>query len=180
MSTIRENIGTIFVTSVIGLITGLLTIFSDKIVENVKLAINRADHQYENFDKLATDFSDYMSAVGWAVEFYDKGFTKKSSLEMVIPKYNDAIINMRKREYVNLALIHRYWSEGAAKEFKEIMKKVREIDMLIHDLNSEAEQIESGKKEKADPAITKPVIEKIKPLLNDLESRVDVFLSELT
>lgn len=58
------------------------------------------------------------------------------------------------------------------------MDKVKKIDSLIHEFNPEAEKIARGVQSKADPRITKPILEKISPVLKELQTKVHSFLSE--
>ncbi|NEN97334.1 MAG: hypothetical protein F6K50_17930 [Moorea sp. SIO3I7] len=139
---ITEKIGVLMVTSMIGLVA----FSADKIVEHIKLAANRADQQISNYNELATDLSDYIFFTEVLVKFYSQGWTTKSSLNKIVPRYNNAIIKLRKREYVNLALVHRLWGKKSANEFTEIMSLVKRIDALVHELNTEAGAVDSGKK----------------------------------
>ncbi|NER91545.1 hypothetical protein [Moorena sp. SIO3A2] len=163
------------VTSMIGLVA----FSADKIVENIKFAANRADQQISNYNQLAINLSNYMFRTELVVKFYSKGWTRKSSLEKVGEPYNNAIIQLRKREYVNLALVHRLWGKKSADDFTEIMSLVKQIDDLIHELNTEAGAVVSGKQETANLAVTKPITDNIKPLVKDLESKIRLFLIKL-
>ncbi|NEQ81639.1 MAG: hypothetical protein F6K26_15705 [Moorea sp. SIO2I5] len=172
---LTEKMGALMVTAMIGLVA----FSSDKIVEHIKFAGNRADQQISNYNQLATDLSDYMFRTELLVKFYSKGWTRKSALEKVGEPYNDAIIQLRKREYVNLALVHRLWKKKSANDFTEIMNLVKQIDDLIHELNTEAGAVASGKQETANLAVTKPITDNLKPLVKDLESKIRLFLIKL-
>ncbi|HEX7176191.1 MAG TPA: hypothetical protein VF240_13095 [Pyrinomonadaceae bacterium] len=172
---IKDNFTTLFVTTLVA----LLTVFSDSIVGNIKFAVNRANLRTTHYEKLATDLSNYTFSAENVTEFYEQGWTSKSSLELAVKPYNDAIVNLRKQEYVNAALLHRFWDADDVSRFKAVMETVREVDTQIHSLNSEAEAVANAVKPKADPAVTKPVTDKLKPLIEELKSRVSAFLSDL-
>jgi hypothetical protein len=179
MATIREKIKENFATLLITTTIALITVFSDKIVGDIKFAVNRANLRTAHYEKLAADISNYTFFAENVTEYYDQGWTTKSSLEKVVPPYNEAIVTLCKQEYVTLALLHRFWDTDNVSRFKEVMETVREIDTQIHSLNSEAEAIATGAKQKADPAVTKPITDKLKLLVTKLKTRINAFLSNL-
>lgn len=138
-----------------------------------------AERLYSDSDKLSTDLNGYMFAAEIVVERYEKNLTSKESLEDAVLKlYNPAIKKLREREYANIAFFRRSYDKEAVNDFKKIMEKVKKIDSLIHEFNPEAEKIASGVQSKADPRITKPILEKISPVLKELQTKVHSFLSE--
>ena len=146
---------------------------------DIKFAVNRANLRTAHYEKLAADISNYTFFTENVTEYYDQGWTTKSSLEKVVLPYNEAIVTLRKQEYVTLALLHRFWDTDDVSRFKEVMETVREIDTQIHSLNPEAEAIATGAKQKADLAVTKPVTDKLKLLVTKLKERINTFLSHL-
>lgn len=66
-------------------------------------------------------------------------------------------------------------------DFEEIMQIVRDVDSKIHEFNPQAEIIANSKDPnlKADPAVTRPIIERLKPSVTELESKVKSFLINL-
>jgi hypothetical protein len=179
MATIWEKIKDNFATLLITTTVAIITVFSDKIVGDIKFAVNRANLRTAHFEKMAADISNYAFFAENVTEYYDQGWTTKSSLEKVVPPYNDAIVTLRKQEYITLALLHRFWGRDDVRRFAEVMESVREIDTHIHSLNSEAEAIATGAKQKADPAVTKPITDKLKLSVTRLKERISTFLSHL-
>lgn len=172
---VKDNFATLLVTTVIAVIT----VFSDKIVGDIKAAVNRANLRTSHYEKLAADLSNYTFSAENVAEFYEQGWTTKSSLEKVVLPYNEAIVSVRKQEHATLALLHRFWDEDDVIRFRGLMETVKEVDHLIHAFNAEAEAVATGVKTKADPAATRPVSEKLKPRLAELKTELSAFLSGL-
>lgn len=57
----------------VGLLIALLSIFSTKITENVRLALNRADFASKYYEELASDLSEYRFQAELMVEFVERG-----------------------------------------------------------------------------------------------------------
>lgn len=172
---LKESSITILVTSFITLIT----IFSDKIFENIKFGLNRADLRISQYENLATGISDFAFEAENITEYYEYGWTTKLSLEVVAPEYNAAITNLRRKEYVVTGWLNRFWSKEDVMRYTVIMETAKKIDFQIHSLNMEAELIVNGKKEKADTAITGPVVKNLKLLNAELQQQITHFLSKL-
>lgn len=179
MDTIWETFKTHFSTLLITATIALLTVFSDKIVGDIKFAVNRADLRTAHYETLAADISNFAFNAEIITEYYEQGWTTKSSFDSIAPSYNEAIVKLRKQEYVTLALLTRFWKKDDVDRFKEVMEIVKKIDTQIHSLNSEAEAVITGAKSKADPAVTKPVTDKLKVLIPEMQTKINTFLSQL-
>ncbi|HST62370.1 MAG TPA: hypothetical protein VLK84_26945, partial [Longimicrobium sp.] len=90
-----------------------------------------------------------------------------------------SISAVRKDEYVSLALLHKYWDDDDVQRYEQLMKDIRVVDATIHELNAEATLVAAGKKPTADPAITKPITDRLKPLVQRLMRLVTEFLTNL-
>lgn len=169
MATIKETLKEKIVTLIIPAVIALLTIFSDKIVEQVKLSVNRANLRTSHYERLSSEISFFAFASENVTEYYENGWTTKSSLEAIVPDYNNAITSLRKNEYVTFGLLHRFWEKGDVERFQRIMETVKKIDVQIHSMNAEAEAVVTGKKERADLNTTKPVTDRLKVLNKELD-----------
>lgn len=179
MGTIKEKLKEHFIAVLITTFVGLLTFFSDKIVERVKLSINRANLRTTHYESMASGISSYVYACENVTEFYANGWTNKSSLEAVVPDYNNAIVVLRKNEYVFIGLLGRYWEKEDINRFQSLMETVKKIDFHIHSMNAEAQAVITGKQELANRAVTKPITDKLLILTKELEKKVVDFLSKL-
>eukprot|EP00388_Colpodella_angusta_P000896 GDKJ01003025.1.p3 GENE.GDKJ01003025.1~~GDKJ01003025.1.p3 ORF type:complete len:179 (+),score=9.57 GDKJ01003025.1:3300-3836(+) len=172
---IKENLITFVITTFVTLIT----IFSDKIVENIRFALNRANLRTSHYESLAKDISIYVFETENIAEIYEYGWTSKLTIQSSASGYNSAITQLRKTEYVVINSLHRYWNIEDVDRFKKIMETVRKIDFQIHSLNSESELILNGEKHKANPSKTKPITDKLKLLNKELQTQVTDFLFTL-
>lgn len=170
-----ENLSTFVIA---GLVT-LLTVFSDRIVGDIKFTINRADLRASKYDEVAAALSNHVFAVENVSEYYERGWTTKESVSSLATWYNESISAVRKDEYATLALLHKYWDEDDVGRYEQLMKDIRTVDATIHELNAEAPAIVAGTKPTADPAITKPITDKLNPLIQRLRTMVTEFLTNL-
>lgn len=68
----------------VGFLIGILTHFSSKITESIRVAINSADLGSQNYEQLAMDLSEFIFQAELIEEFINKGWTTKKSLEPLI------------------------------------------------------------------------------------------------
>jgi hypothetical protein len=179
MAAIIEKLKEHFTTVLVTTFLALLTFFSDVIVEKVKLGINRANLRTTHYESMASSISSYVYASENVTEFYANGWTDKSSLHAIVPDFNTAIVALRKNEYVYFGLLNRYWDKEDINRFRSVMETVKKIDFHIHLMNGEAQAVETGKKERADMAVTKPITDKLLVLIKELDKKVTEFLSNL-
>lgn len=179
MNTIWETVKGNFATLLITTTIAFLTVFSDKIVGDIKFAVNRADLRTTHYEMIAADISSFTFNAEIVTESYDQGWTTKSSFDSIAPSYNEAIVKLRKQEYVTLALLTRFWKKDDVNRFTEVMETVKKIDAEIHSLNPEAEAVVNGTKPRADPTVTKPATDKLKMLIPELRIRINNFISNL-
>src|SRR5437870_793358 len=106
MNFVTDHIGTWLITSIVT----LLTIFSDKIIERIRLAINKADLRVKYFEELAIDLSTYIFWAEVYLERFENEWTDDNDdLEALAGELNVAMTTLRKKEYVYKSWVNKYW-----------------------------------------------------------------------
>lgn len=161
------------------MIVGVLTVFSNSIVGDIKRAMNKADQQVAGYEELSEELSRFAFLTEVIVTFFDEGWTTKTALEETAAPYNESISTLRCRELLNEVMVRRYWGEAAEAEFITIMDLVKAVEDHVRKLNPEYDDVIAGKKPFADKANTDPIIAELKPLLQELQNEVSDFLHSL-
>jgi hypothetical protein len=171
--TLRERLGTLL----IGILVAIFGVFSDKIVDTVKFAINKADLRVERYETFSQDLSNHIFLVELMQEYLHEGWTTKDGVVPILLDYNKSITLLRKKEYVYRTVFHRYWDEQTASQFSGLMATVREVDRQIHGLNDEFEAVNILEtKEKIDSQRAEATAAQLKPLLENLRTEADALL----
>jgi hypothetical protein len=134
---LADQAGTWFV----GFVLALLGLFSSRIVESVKFALNRADLRTKYYEELAVELSNFVFVIDRLVKVY-YGSTWASSDEdksAIAGAYDEAMSGICRKEYVYLSWLKRYWSMKGANAFIAIMEKIRAVDAVLIRLNEEDE-----------------------------------------
>jgi hypothetical protein len=139
MNIIADNVGVWLAATIVG----LLTIFSDKILERIRFRLNRADLRTKYFEELAIDLSAYVFYAEIFEERYRRGWTDdRDDLDAVGGEVNGAVTTLRKKEYVYRSWARRYWGPEAETKLAEAMNAVKAVDDAIHMFNDEGNQDE--------------------------------------
>ncbi len=166
---ILKSLKTQTATWFVGLVIAMLGLFSARITESVKFALNRADLRTTQYEELATEVSQYICIAELNTEFIEYEWTNRRSLTGLISEYNESISTLRKKEYVYLAWIQKFWGEGEVARFEEFMNAVREFDSAIHSLNDQFEAVNiTEKQEKVDPERAKEALELLIPAVESV------------
>ncbi|HST61037.1 MAG TPA: hypothetical protein VLK84_20200, partial [Longimicrobium sp.] len=80
MAALKDKLLEHLTTYVIAGLIALLTVFSDRIVGDIKIAINRADLRASQYDEVAAALSSHVFAVENVSEYYERGWTTKESV----------------------------------------------------------------------------------------------------
>jgi hypothetical protein len=152
-----NNIGTWLAAALVG----LLTIFSDKILERIRFRLNRADLRVKQYEELAQDLSAYTFWVEVYQERYARGWTNnKNDLKAVGGLLNEAMVTLRTKEYVYWSWVRKYWGEVAARQFTEVIRVVKIVDRITHDFNDPEGWDETANRLGAELDILRSAIEK--------------------
>ncbi|WP_345324816.1 hypothetical protein [Novipirellula rosea] len=120
-------------------------------------------------EELATEVSQYIYIAELNTEFIEYEWTNRMSLTGLITEYNESISTLRKKEYVYLAWIQKFWGEGEVARFEEFINAVREFDSAIHSLNDQFEAVNiTEKQEKVDPERAKEALELLIPAVESV------------
>ncbi len=168
-------------TWVVTFLIAILTAFSGRITDAVKSALNRADARTKQQEELATDFSQYIFEADLCTEFIENNWTTKQILTERINDYNAAITTVRKKEYVYLAWVNRYWSKDQITKLEALMSAVRDYDKALHHYNEEIGLVTLGesKQEKLTPEQAKSKLGPLKESLEKLQTSGSAFLKSL-
>jgi hypothetical protein len=55
----------------------------------------------------------------------------------VVDPYNDAVVTLRKNQYVYLATVERYWDKPVVRQYETFFTDVLDVDMALHAFNDE-------------------------------------------
>jgi hypothetical protein len=175
-TSLKTQTGTWFVGAVIA----ILGIFSDKITESIKFALNRADLRTKQYEELAADVSSHLFSAELTTEFIENNWTTKQAMTDLLKDYNASITTLRRKEFVYLSWLEKYWGCGKVAAFQSLMQVVGEFDLSLHSLNDEFEAVNiTGSKPKVDELRTADATKRLKPTVVELRKQVHQFLTAL-
>ena len=166
-------------TWLVAFLLGILGLFSGRITESIKFALNRADLRTTQYDELATEISQYIFSAELTTEFIGSSSTTKTTLTKVVTEYNTYIVTLRKKEFVYSAWVDKYWGKSQSLKFEQFMNSVREFDKAIHSINDELGKIEKGESEQIDPKRAKEAMALMEPAAKKLREDGYAFLISL-
>jgi hypothetical protein len=135
LRSLADQAGTWFV----GFVLALLGLFSARIVEAVKFALNRADLRTKYYEELAIDLSNFVFVVDRLTKvYYGSTWASDEDKSAIAAEYNLAMSGICRKEYVYLSWLKRYWSQRGASAFIAIMAKIRAVDAVLIRLNEES------------------------------------------
>ena len=168
-------------TWLVAFLIGILGLFSGRITESVKFALNRADLRTKQYEELASEISQYIFCAELNTEFIENNWTTKRTLTDLVTDYNTSITTIRKKEYIYAVWIQKYWGKGQSAKFSAFMEALRDFDKAIHSLNDQFEKvIITGKQETLDPERAKEALKQLKPAAKNLRERGRNLLESLT
>jgi hypothetical protein len=137
LHSLADQAGTWFV----GVVLALLGLFSGKLVETVKFALNRADLRAKYYEQLALDLSGLVFLVDrLAKVYYGAEWANDDDKGAIAVAYNDAMNKICSEEYVYLSWLQRYWNKRMVDAFGATMKQIREVDTVVIRLNEAQRQ----------------------------------------
>jgi hypothetical protein len=164
----------------VGFVISLLAIFSSNITESIKSSLNRADVRSKYYEELAQNLSDFDFEAELAVEYIGNGLTEAEGLIPLINEYNESITTLRKKEYVYLSWVNRFWGKSGLADLERSYDAVKSFDSAIHSLNGEFEAVNIKKtQQKVDPKKAEDALVRLRPALADFQERSKKLLLEL-
>jgi hypothetical protein len=119
----------------------LLTVFSDKIIGRVRLAVNRADLRTQYFEELAIALSSF---VFYADLFHVRHVRNESDFDdvpTIVGEANGAYTTLRTKEYVYRSWVRRYWNKVGLDDFERIMQAVELAYEAMTLFNQEGDEL---------------------------------------
>jgi hypothetical protein len=131
-----------------------------------------------SYEELESEVSGYIFAAELTVEFIEKDWTTKQSLTKLIIDYNQSITTLRKKEFVYLAWIRKYWGREKVIQYEKFMQSVRAFDSAIHSLNDEFEAVSiTGSKQKVDRKRAEEALKVMKPAVESVRENGNLILT---
>ena len=106
----------------------LLALFFTPLLERIKVLLNRAEARSTEFEKMASDLSNLIYVMQLIHDYYKEGLTEDYQIDPISEKYNEAIYQVRKNEFVYLRWARKYWKQTQLPQFKRTFQLIREID----------------------------------------------------
>lgn len=127
----------------VGLVIACLGVFSSRIVEAVKFALNKADLRAKYYEELAVDLSSVLHAVDRLNKvYYGSSWLSDEQKSSVAEAYDESMNKIRRYEFVYLSWLQRFWSKKTLAGFHAVMDQLDKIDSILISLN-EAEAIDT-------------------------------------
>jgi hypothetical protein len=124
----------------VGAVLALLGLFSSRILEKVKFALNRADLRVKYYEEMATEISRFVFIVDrLARVYYGSRWISPEGKADIAGEYDQLINEISGREYVYLSWLQRYWGQSRATAFAQCMEKIRAVDLVLIRLNDAGE-----------------------------------------
>ncbi len=166
-------------TWIVAFLVAVLSVFSSKITENIKFAINKADLRSKYYEELVSDISEFGFEAELWIELVKRGWTTEDSLKQNVKEYNDSITKLRKKEWVYRSWIKRYWEKTQVAAFAQYMDKVKAFDIEIHGLNDEIEAVITKKRNKFEQVTAEEAVKRLEPALKEVQDSSTNLIQEL-
>jgi hypothetical protein len=128
-------------TWLIGAVLAMLGLFSARILERIKFALNRADLRVKYYEEMATEMSHFVFVIDRLIRvYYGSNWATEEDKGAIANEYNEVMNAISRKEYVYLSWLHRYWGQRAADAFAECMQKVRGVDLILIRLNEASDE----------------------------------------
>lgn len=95
-------------TWLVGVVIGILTIFSSHWLESIKSSLNRADSRSAQYEQMIKDISDYFFSSELCIEYFENNWTTKDALVPLITDYNESITTIRKHVFIYTAWVRKF------------------------------------------------------------------------
>jgi hypothetical protein len=180
LDTIKSSFTTQTATWFVGVAITILGIFSARITEAIKFALNRADLRTSQQEELSAEISQYIFSAELNTEFVGKGWTTKQTMSDLLREYNQSITTIRRKEFVYSAWVEKYWGRKQAGLYDTFMNSAREFDNAIHSLNDEFEAVNIlESKKKIDSKVAEESLKLMRPAVENLRKNGRAFLTSL-
>jgi hypothetical protein len=158
----------------------ILTVFSNTIADRIKTALNYADAREDRYATLARQISGYIFDCELIEEYLVNGWTTRDALVPIISDYNKDITDLRRNEYVNRAMLAKYWNKARRNQFDSLMAQILKVDSTVHKLNDEYEKVNILKTEaKVGPTRASANSAELHNLLATFKPEAENFLGDL-
>jgi hypothetical protein len=114
----------------VGVVLAVLGIFSAKIVEAIKVSLNRADLRTKYYEEMAIDISHFVFIIDRLVKVY-YGSEDEDDKSPIAREYDEIMNAICRKEYVYLSWLRRYWGEDKSDSFRVMMEKIRAVDATL-------------------------------------------------
>lgn len=179
LDSIRTSLKTQTATWFVGVVFALLGLFSTRMVESARFALNRADLRSQQYEELATQVSQYMSAAEWCTEFLRNGWTTKDAMAGRITDYNNTLKALYAKKYVHRVWIQRYWDDDDSENFASFLASIEEFDAGLHALNDDFTRLHEGEIKRIEPSRAEDALKVLHPAMESLRLSGSTFLESL-
>jgi len=175
-SSLKTQIATWFV----GVLIAVLTLFSSCLTDSIKSGLNRADLRTHQYEELVSEISQYIFNAELTVEFIEKDWTTEPALSDLLKDYNQSIATLRKKEFVFLVWIRKYWDKERVTKYENFMQSVRNFDSAVHSLNDEFEAVNfTESKKKVDRKRAEEALKVMKPAFESMRDNGNLLVTSL-
>ena len=124
----------------VGVVLGLMSLFSGKLVETIKFALNRADLRAKYYEEMATEISRFVFIIDRTVRvYYGSSWASNDDKGAIAGEYNEVMNRICSREYMYLHWFKRFWGKKESDAFAMTMNRIREVDAILIELNEHPE-----------------------------------------
>ncbi len=132
LNSLADQAGTWFV----GIILALLGVFSGRLVENIKFALNRADLRTKYYEEMALGISRFVHIIDRLNRvYYGSNWATEKDKNAISLEYNEVFSEIARKEYVYLSWLRRYWGKEMTNAFQITMERIRAVDSVLIRLN---------------------------------------------
>lgn len=166
---------------VLGLITFLYTKWEESREERRFEAQQLSKMREATFESLSADMSTFVFCSDVLTKGFEERWWKRSGLESLVPKYNDAIFALRGKEYRYQGKVQRLWGTNAVESYSDFIEQTRVYDDVIHKVNDEIGAVTSKEKGDIDFSKVEPIVTKeLRPAVEALAKKSEALLDCLT
>ncbi len=177
---LKTSLKTQTATWLVAMLIGILGLFSARVTGCIRVALNRADLRTKQHEELAIEVSQYVFSAELNVEFIENDWTTKRTMTALLEQYNASLTTLRKKEFVYLAWLGKYWGKDQEEKYESFMASLRTFDTALHSLNDEFEAVNiEEEKKKVSRERAEEALKLLKPAAEDVREKGRALLMSL-